>query len=271
MIQREPDLEMLLELPLPGASAGEEPLDEQVIRQQVDHAFRSPQGDWEMGWGDPSEIVEELQSLLDLAGQYQAQNNPDNAATVFRVLADEVMDYRDAVVQDDEGRLSGLIDECVEGLGECLEAIQDGGQRETILRTLVDITFFDLHAGGISIGDEVPEILVDQTTPQEKQIIGGWIETALPKGNITLQVKVAQTADEPRPRESIRLYRELIESLIQHLGRENYAQAASYLRLVRETYLRLGEQELWQTLIFNLRQQHRNKPALQDELNRAGL
>jgi len=44
MTQREPDLEMLLEMPFPGNEAGEKPLDAQVIRRQAEHAFRSPQG-----------------------------------------------------------------------------------------------------------------------------------------------------------------------------------------------------------------------------------
>ena len=34
---------------------------------------------------------------------------------------------------------------------------------------------------------------------------------------------------------------------------------------------RLGESETWQTFIANLRDQNRRLPALQDELNKAGL
>jgi uncharacterized Zn finger protein len=67
------------------------------------------------------------------------------------------------------------------------------------------------------------------------------------------------------------LYMQIIESLIAQRGRENYAQVASHLRSVRDTYLRLGEPHTWQALIVNLREQHRNLPALKDELNRAGL
>jgi len=67
------------------------------------------------------------------------------------------------------------------------------------------------------------------------------------------------------------LYIQLVESLIRQRGRDNYAQAAGYLRPVREAYLRLGEPHTWQALIANLREQHRNLPALRDELTRAGL
>jgi uncharacterized Zn finger protein len=90
-------------------------------------------------------------------------------------------------------------------------------------------------------------------------------------GGSALQLRVAQAAGEQRPKESIRLYMQMIESLIAQRGRDNYAQAAGYLRSVRDSYQRLGEPHTWQALIANLREQHRNLPALKDEFNRAGL
>ena len=90
-------------------------------------------------------------------------------------------------------------------------------------------------------------------------------------GDFTLQVDVAQAAGEQKPKESIRLYLQLVERLIRQRGRNNYAQAIGYLRPVREAYLHLGESQTWDALIANLREQHRNLPALRDELNRAGF
>jgi uncharacterized Zn finger protein len=90
-------------------------------------------------------------------------------------------------------------------------------------------------------------------------------------GDQSLQVSVAQAAGEKRPKEAIRLYMQLVESLIRQRGRDNYAQAAAYLLQVHEAYQRLDEPQSWQALIANIREQHRNLPALRDELNRAGL
>ena len=461
MIQRKPDLEMLLEMPLPGIEADEKPLDAQVIRRQTKHAFRSPHGDWEIGWGDPYEIVDELQSLFDLAGKYQALNSPGNAVTIYRTVAETILNYEDAIIQDENSLLGSAIDDCAEGLGEGLESILDVVQRESILKVLFDIYAWDLKAGGIGIGDRVPDILLEQATTQERQMISDWIETTLldtddwarramgglllklqadtmddesflevcrltgrlkdlvdrllnlsrtdqavgearqasdydllsladlfvqhghgslaetlirdrsktshdtrliewlkeyaktqgdliqalalveklfwlrptvaafremhhlakPQkqwldlriktleglaqkgehalltrifleegridqalealerakasnrywGDFTLQVEVAQAAGEQRPKESIRLYLQLVERLIRQRGRNNYAQAAGYLRSVREAFFRLGESQTWDALIANLREQHRNLPALRDELNRAGF
>ena len=86
-----------------------------------------------------------------------------------------------------------------------------------------------------------------------------------------LQAQVAHAASRQKPKESIRLYLELAEGLIQARGRNNYAQAAEYLQQVRETYFRMGEEQAWRVLIASLRNQHHNLPALQDELDRARL
>ena len=461
MIQREPDFEILLEMPLPGIESGEKLLDAQIIQKQAEHAFRSPHGDWEMGWGDPYEIAEELQALLDLAGQYQAQNGPGNAATIYRTVAETVLGYEDAVIQDEAGRLGSVIDDCAEGLSECMTSITEAVQRESILKVLFVSYAWDLKAGGIGIGERVPEILLEQATSQERQMVSDWIEKALPGvgdwargtlgglllrlradtmddesfletcrltgrlkdlvdrllalgrvdeangearqasdynllgladlfilhghaplaeklmrdraqtsrdtrliewlkeysknlgdlsqalayaeklfwlhpmvpayaemhqlaqsqkkwpdlraktleslaqkgehallteifleegkidlaleslermkaskhywGSSTLQLEVAQAAGEQRPGESIRLYMQLVENLIGQRGRNNYTQAASYLKSVNDAYLRLGELHTWETLIANLREQHRNLPALREELDRAGL
>jgi uncharacterized Zn finger protein len=94
----------------------------------------------------------------------------------------------------------------------------------------------------------------------------GWTWASTP-----LRIRVAQAAEEDRPREAIRLYMEAVERLIAARGRASYAEAAGYLVRVRELYQRLGEGETWQALITNLREQNRRLPALKDELNKAGL
>jgi uncharacterized Zn finger protein len=94
----------------------------------------------------------------------------------------------------------------------------------------------------------------------------GWTWTRTP-----LRIRVAQAAEEDRPREAVRLYMEAVDRLIAARGRGNYAEAAGYLLRVREVYRRLGEGETWQTLISDLREQNRRLPALKDELNKAGL
>jgi uncharacterized Zn finger protein len=90
-------------------------------------------------------------------------------------------------------------------------------------------------------------------------------------GRNTLALKVAQAAEESRPRDATRLYLEEVERLIAGRGRGNYAEAANYLLRVRAVYEQMGEDKAWQTLIANLREKNRRLPAMQDEFNQVGL
>jgi uncharacterized Zn finger protein len=90
-------------------------------------------------------------------------------------------------------------------------------------------------------------------------------------GRNTLALRVAEAAEESRPRDAIRLYLEEVERLIAGRGRGSYAEAANYLLRVRAVYEQIGEEKAWQTLIANLREKNRRLPAMQDEFNQAGL
>jgi uncharacterized Zn finger protein len=94
----------------------------------------------------------------------------------------------------------------------------------------------------------------------------GWARAGSP-----LRIRVAEAAEESRPRAAIRIHKEAVERLIAARGRGNYAAAARHLIRVRDLYRRLGEAATWETLIADLREQNRRLPALQDELNKAGL
>jgi uncharacterized Zn finger protein len=182
MLEREPDLEVLLDLPLPGPESSRRPLDPDVIRNQVDHAFENPHDDW--GWADPYDVVRDLKPLFDLATQNVEQENYENAATIYQTMANTVLQYSDAIMQDEEGRLGGVLWDCIEGLGECLPALADSDLREGALRTLFDIFAWDtMKAGGIGLSDEVPGIMVEQATQEERQRIIAWIQSILPAGD----------------------------------------------------------------------------------------
>jgi uncharacterized Zn finger protein len=182
MLEREPDLEVLLDLPLPGTASSRKPLNPEIIRKQVEHAFEDPNDEW--GWADPFDVVRDLKPLFDLATQNVEQENYENAAAIYEVVAKTVLEYSDDIMRDEEGRLGGVPWDCIEGLGECLPTLTDPERREDILRTLFDIYAWDtVKAGGIGISDEVPGIMIEQTTLEERQRIVEWIQSILPTGD----------------------------------------------------------------------------------------
>lgn len=86
-----------------------------------------------------------------------------------------------------------------------------------------------------------------------------------------LRLRVAEVAEKDYLEEAIRLYKREAEALIARRGRTYYAEAAALLTRVRHLYSRQGQEEEWQKYIARLREEHYRLPALQDELNKAGL
>jgi len=110
------------------------------------------------------------------------------------------------------------------------------------------------------------------------------IEIALEEGEVSRAIEllprqrwgrhdlmVAQAAEAEYPEEAIEIYRWQVDQLINHRGRENYNEAASILRRVREIHKRMDTEPEWEAYIAELRERNRRLPALQDELNKADL
>ena len=178
MLQQEPDLAYLLEVPslVPGSAT--QSIDPELIRKQVNQAFSSNNYDW--GWRNPSDIATDLEDLLQLASHYLETKHVINAATICRIVAEEVMTYEQIVVQDDEGSLHWLVGDCVEALGELITDIQTPADRLEILQSLLNVYMADQEMGGLFIADHVPTIFDNETTSAERAQLADSIRGILP-------------------------------------------------------------------------------------------
>jgi uncharacterized Zn finger protein len=105
----------------------------------------------------------------------------------------------------------------------------------------------------------VPRALELLSRPKERWYVGSY------------DLRVAQAAEADYPQAAIDIYRRKAESLINARGRDNYREAASLLVKIRALSQRQGQSESWQEYISHLREQHKQLPALKDELRKAGL
>ena len=154
MIEQEPDLESLLELPLAGGE--NKPLNIKAIRRQAEQAFQG--ADFE--WGYAREIKRDLNPLLKLAAGYLARNDPENSALIYETVIETILDNENAALGDEEGELLGVVYECAEALGNCLSQIKDSKKRLEILQILFSAYQWDtIKIGGVGAADCVPEIL----------------------------------------------------------------------------------------------------------------
>ena len=180
MLDQEPDLESLLDLPL--SAEDSKPLDIKVIRRQAQQAFRGT-GYYDE-WVDTGEIERNLNPLLKLAAGYLSRGDAENSALIYEIIIESVMDNEEVVLGDEEGELLGVVYDCTEALGKCLEKIKEPKRRIDILQVLFSAYQWDsIKIGGVGAADCVPEILTSQTTPDERIEIAKWTREILPRGN----------------------------------------------------------------------------------------
>lgn len=177
MLRRHPDLEVLLETPLPVAGQRARPVNPEVYRRQAAAAFRH--GDYE--WGMEAGMADELSSIVEIGDGFAMQDDYASATTVYEAVSTEVLQHY-GEYGDENGDLGGVIQECVQGLGRCLAAETEGEARAAILRALFAIYRFDVDSGGAGWSDGVPDLLLNHTSPAERRAIAGWVRDAMPQG-----------------------------------------------------------------------------------------
>jgi hypothetical protein len=122
------------------------------------------------------------------------------------------------------------------------------------------------------------------TTTQERSRPGKGRERTLDPSTVRSQVASAfyhagegwgaasrVAAEEEYPGEAIRLYKSVIQKLIDGRGRENYQQAIGYMMRIRMLYQKQGQESEWQAFITNLRNSNKSLRALKEELDKREL
>lgn len=92
-----------------------------------------------------------------------------------------------------------------------------------------------------------------------------------PRSQFTRAEVVAKAIEATHPQDAIALYNQLANRFIEQRNRGAYQSAASYLKRVKALYEATQTQEDWRSTIQQIRTKYARLPALQDELNRAGL
>lgn len=174
MLRQEPELELLLAVPV-AAAPGAKPLDPALYRRQVRRAFRGASGDWGASYG----VAHEIQGVIAIADGFAERGDWRNAAVVYGAVAAEVLDAADEI-HDEEGEIAATVAECGVGLARCLRGLQAPAERAPLLRSLFEIVQADLVAGGIGMDGDAQQALIEDTTPEERRSVAAWALAALP-------------------------------------------------------------------------------------------
>jgi len=175
MVDRHPDLEKLVSI---AATPRDAPVDEDDMRAQIQSVFDQIGYDYDPYYA-PIEVAEDLAPLLNLADDYAERDQLADATTIYRLLIEETCDhYPD--FNDEEGELATVITESTDRLGTLLEDTDDEALRETILSCLLDVCLWDLDLGGYGFSDWAYDLLIEQTSPDEKRRLADTVRASLP-------------------------------------------------------------------------------------------
>jgi uncharacterized Zn finger protein len=170
MVKREPDLEILLDLPLPGEKPRQDPVDPELYRRQARTAFYNAD-DWDASFA----VDSELGSIVTMADRFAEAGDYRNAQIIYQVIVEEGLGNYE-IVGHDEGMILGEVDRSIEGLAKCLHAFEgEPIVRQGLLRSMFEVIVWDTSMGGMGVGDAIPDILFEQANAEERQLLREWI------------------------------------------------------------------------------------------------
>ena len=175
MLRLVPDLEWLLNTPLPIASSRTGSIDPKIYQQQVLAAMAT--GDYQRK-PKRGEVQRRLTVIKTIADEFVAQENYAAALTIYEVLVIEVIkhfnDYRDEYVA-----FSVILRGCIDGLDSCFAGEEVNPEmRLRIIRVLFAIYRFYTDSW-MDLDEDIPGLLVGNTTSEERLVIAGWLHDAL--------------------------------------------------------------------------------------------
>src|SRR5260221_238998 len=188
MIERYPDLQALVDLPVPGKTKRQTPIDVTAFRKQIRYALRN-YGDWGDRTADHT-----ISSILETASEFAEKDNWTSASAIYRTILEECVAIGDEYpVTEDEGEFGGAVNETVDKLAECLQKshiVNDDAERRAILDALMAVFIWDTDLGGYGIRDDAPDYILryirqsDIAALREKIIAAQKRKAATPYGKL---------------------------------------------------------------------------------------
>lgn len=175
MITRYPDLQSLIDRPLPGQQPSHRPVDTEPFRRELRRAVRT------FGeWGDRT-AEHTVYSVADAARRFEEAGDWQGACAIYQAIIEESL-LDDHYPVDDEGEFVMALNNVLERLADCLERdeiAQNDTQRRAILDRLLDAYIWDTNMGGYGLSDEVmPDTLLEYIKQEDLPAIRERIRAA---------------------------------------------------------------------------------------------
>ncbi len=164
MLKRQPDLELLLETPLPGAKTSKQPARPDIYyRQAHDTIVNIDESETSMG------LYETLLDIKEIGDEFKKQRDCASATAVYEGLIRAISDTYH-LGYDEESDVYMIMENCVEESQNCFHKLSKPLQREAALHTLLIAYECDAEYCG-DLEDSIPNFINTQANKDERQMI----------------------------------------------------------------------------------------------------
>ena len=170
MLRQEPGLEWILTTPLPTSGSRQDLPDPEIYRKQV---LAAMEAGGQPGRRKLQPVERRLKAIKDTADAFVEHQQYIAALTVYEVLVTEIIehfnDYSDNYIA-----FCVTLQGSVDGLDSCFAGEEDNPQiRLRVLQALFRIYRFYTDTG-MDLDEDIPGLLVGNTTAEEREIITQW-------------------------------------------------------------------------------------------------
>lgn len=119
LVQQHPDLAgMIVSGEQKAVKKVRKPFNAEVYRLQVEKIFLTTDRNT---WGSEARATGPLLDIVDVANEYVEQGDFNEAATVYEIVIKGILDNYDSFRwHADEGQLDEVVEDCIDGLSDCL-------------------------------------------------------------------------------------------------------------------------------------------------------
>lgn len=179
MLQQQPELAWVLQTPLPGKEELTQPGNSQaaLYRHQIEKAVSSA-AEHTRDRAYREALQNALGTLQTLAETLNRTEDTEAALTIYEVLVTEAIKHFSSV---ETGYLifTPILSNCIDGLDTCFADGEENQEiRKRVLKALFAIYSFSV-ASYTDLGEDIPDLLAGNTTPEERLMIAAWVRDAL--------------------------------------------------------------------------------------------
>src|SRR5690606_18105986 len=115
MIKRYPDLQALIDLPMPSRIKHQTPVNVDRLRKQLQRDFKS-YDPW-----DNRAAEHTLESIVETGQEFGKAGDWQNASVIYRMILEEIAKNNRIVDRDEEGNIASIVTDVINRLAECLD------------------------------------------------------------------------------------------------------------------------------------------------------